>query len=342
MGRAYVPLNESAKFAQDALDMVEYATGAADTPYGKLRAAAGHPEPFTSVHKLRLEVGNEEALMSPEDYPAHYRLITKAIWKKHPRITIVASGRWSWPNAQIPTSPCLTGQRCDAWDDHYYRTPDEMAAMGHLYNGYNRSWPDVFVGEFAANGESTIGESKMTLQAGVAEAIFMLGFEVNGDKVKAASFAPLLNNLKGTKWPYNLINFDAYHNAFAIPSYYIQKMFREAAGDYLLSSTFGADGTALATASVMKSDVIIKVAWYNDTQTTFNCWLTGFRPFKQTATMTVLTSKEGPGAENSLDDPEAVFPVDDLQLSVTQEHNVQAVSMTVEPWSVHVLRLSML
>lgn len=60
-------------------------------------------------------------------YPGHYKLITSAIWSKYPNMTIIASGRWG---PSIDGSPCLTGQRCDAWDDHYYRTPDVMAAMG--------------------------------------------------------------------------------------------------------------------------------------------------------------------------------------------------------------------
>ena len=30
-------------------------------------------------------------------------------------------------------------------DDHFYRTPDEIAGFGHYYDDYNRSWPPVFV-----------------------------------------------------------------------------------------------------------------------------------------------------------------------------------------------------
>ena len=55
--------------------------------------------------------------------------------------------------------------RCDTWDDHYYRTPDDMAALTTRYDDYNRSWPPVFVGEFAANGAG----AKPNLRAAVAE-----------------------------------------------------------------------------------------------------------------------------------------------------------------------------
>jgi len=327
MGREYVPLNRSWQFAQDALDLVEYATGSPESPYGKLRAAAGHPAPFTTVEKLRLEVGNEEARMGAEDYPAHYQLITNALWKRYPNLTVVASGRW---NGAVPASPCLTGQRCDAWDDHYYRTPDQMAAMGHEYDSYNRSWPDVFVGEFAAN----VG-GQMTLQAGVSEAIFMLGFEVNGDKVKSASFAPMLRNVNATQWAYDLINFDAYRSAYALPSYYMQTMFREAAGEYLLESTLSTNSTALATASLQGQDLIIKIAWYNESATTLNVSLKGFGSFRSDALLTTLTSQDGADAVNSFEAPEAVVPT---QSKATISD--AGVVISIPAWSISVLRMT--
>lgn len=74
----------------------------------------------------------------------------------------------------------------------------------------------MFVGEFAAN----IGGHE-TLQAGVAEAMFLLGFEHNGDKVVASSFAPLLRNVHGTQWAYDLINFNS-SRLYTLPSYSMQ------------------------------------------------------------------------------------------------------------------------
>lgn len=284
---------------------------------------------FFTLEQLRLEVGNEERLMGPADYPAHYRLITGRLWDKHPKLTIVASGRWG---PSIEGSPCLTGQRCDAWDDHYYRSPDEMAAMGHIYDDYNRSWPDVFVGEFAANR----GHQK-TLKAAVAEAVFMLGFEANGDKVKSSSFAPLLNHINATQWDYNLINFDSSH-LFALPSYYMQLMFREAAGDVLLASYLDSDSVTMATAALEKkshgkTDVIIKVASYGANATELTINLHGLTPMDSFGIVNVLTSAAGPDAANTLANPTFVTPT-------TSKVEVKATSFTFEvpAWSVSVLR----
>lgn len=147
MGRRYVPAAQSETFAQDAVDMLDFANAApASSPWAAVRERMGHAAPFGLS---RVEVGNEERDMSGEGYPAHYELITRRLWAAYPSLHIVASGRWGPP---IEGSPCLTGQRCDLWDDHYYRPPDVMAAMGGEYDRYNRSLPKVYVGEFAANG----------------------------------------------------------------------------------------------------------------------------------------------------------------------------------------------
>ena len=165
----------------------------------------------------RVEVGNEEHDMP--GYSSHYRLITTALWKHTPNLTVVASGRWGPP---MDGHPCLTGQRCDIWDDHYYRAPATMAAMGATYDTYNRSLPKVFVGEFSAK-DFKAKVSPHSLRQALAEAIFLLGFERNADVVVASSFAPLCNNVNGTQWSYNLFNFNASH-MYALPSYHAQTL----------------------------------------------------------------------------------------------------------------------
>ena len=189
-----------------------------------MRVKMGRKAPFRLT---RVEVGNEERAM--EGYASHYQLITSKLWQRYPDLTIVASGRWG---PSIKGSPCLSGQRCDVWDDHYYRHPDVMAGMGAVYDDYNRSLPKVFVGEFAAKSLSTKEGSNTgvrTLRAALAEGIFMIGFERNADVVVASSFAPLCNNMKGTQWSYNLINFNA-SNLFVLPSYHAQVLCRAISG----------------------------------------------------------------------------------------------------------------
>jgi alpha-N-arabinofuranosidase len=316
MGRAYIPLNESQVFADDALDLIEFANGVTSTKYGQIRASMGHGASFGLK---RIEVGNEETLMGANDYPAHYRLITQAVWKVHPEMYVVASGRWG-PSTN--GHPCLTGQRCDAWDDHYYRTPDQMAAMASQYDNYARTMPDVFVGEWAAN----VG-GKQTLQAAIAESAFLLGFEANADKVKSSSFAPLLRNVDGTQWAYDLINFDG-SRLYALPSYDAQIMLRNARGDYTVRTV--SSGLTKVTATVETSTGLLNIKAVNYGATANDATITigGFRTVASTATVTTLTSVDGPTAENSFASPHHVQPV---------ESNVPVAGgvlhMTVPAWS---------
>lgn len=298
MGRPYVPLNQSQVFADDALDLIEFANGGTGTKWGQSRASMGHSAPFGLK---RIEVGNEESLMGPEDYPGHYKLITQAVWKVYPTMYVVASGRWG-PSTN--GHPCLTGQRCDAWDDHYYRTPDQMAAMTTQYDNYDRKLPDVFVGEWAAN----VG-GKQTLQAAIAESAFMLGFEANADKVKSSSFAPLLRNVDGTQWAYDLINFDS-SRVYALPSYDAQVMLRNARGDYTVRATFAGLTKATATVDTAAGMLYIKAVNYGGTASSVSITVGGFRTVASTATVTTLTSAEGPNAENSLATPHHVQPTE--------------------------------
>lgn len=327
MGRAYVPMNESAAFAQDALDLLDYANAdPAASTYAALRSDMGHPASFGLD---RVEVGNEERLMDAADYPSHYQLITVKLWERYPKLTIVASGRWGAP---IAGSPCLTGQRCDVWDDHYYRKPDVMAGMGAVYDAYNRSLPRVFVGEFAAKGMSG------SLRAALAEGIFRLGFERNADVVESSSFAPLCNNVKGTQWSYNMLNFNSTH-LFTLPAYHTQAMMASSLGRHTLLATLdppyvpsesheddepppseAADGghggpqapTAnwLASASLGGTDLAtlaIKLVNYGAAARLVDVVWAGAKPLATVMRATVLTADD-PDAVNTLDVPDAVVP----------------------------------
>ena len=97
-----VPLDQLDPFVQDALDLIEFANGPADSVWGAQRAAMGHPEPF---HLKFLGVGNEQW---GEDYFARYRIFQEALKAQHPAVLLVApagpgvdDGSWklAWDHA---------------------------------------------------------------------------------------------------------------------------------------------------------------------------------------------------------------------------------------------------
>ncbi len=68
----------------DLADFVEYVNGDAGTPWGRRRAADGHPAPY----ELRyLELGNEERL--DENYWRKFQPLAEAIWARDPQMILV-------------------------------------------------------------------------------------------------------------------------------------------------------------------------------------------------------------------------------------------------------------
>ena len=90
---AHVPLCDLESYIQDALDLIEFANGAVDTPWGKIRADMGHPAPFNL--KL-IGIGNEQW---GKEYPEHLEPFVKAIRKKYPDL-----------DALVPMHGTLTDQ----------------------------------------------------------------------------------------------------------------------------------------------------------------------------------------------------------------------------------------
>lgn len=80
-----VPLDEMQEWIDDALDLIEFANGNADTKWGKIRCDMGHAEPFNLEY---LAVGNEEV---GQGFWDRYDLFHKAIKEKYPQIKIINS-----------------------------------------------------------------------------------------------------------------------------------------------------------------------------------------------------------------------------------------------------------
>ncbi|MBO5353861.1 MAG: alpha-L-arabinofuranosidase [Lachnospiraceae bacterium] len=198
---------------QDTLDALEYAKGSADTKWGAVRAAMGHPEPF----RLRyLEIGNEN---NGEEYEKRYEYFRERILKEYPDLIIIA-------NTHVEEK----GLQLDIADEHFYDRTEWFAAHADQYDKTDRQGPGIFVGEFAV-----VAGNRRTLYAALGEADFMIGLERNQDIVRMAAYAPLFENVDYVAWEPNLIAFNGLQN-YAIPSYYVWKLFGENRGKYVLES----------------------------------------------------------------------------------------------------------
>ena len=229
-----VPNDKLGPWIQDALDAIEYANGPADSPWGSLRAKAGHPRPF----KLKyMEIGNENGGPVYED---HYRQFHDAIKAKYPEMVLVA-------NSPVRSRPM------DVLDEHYYDSPEFFMRNATRYDTYDRKKsPKIYVGEYAV----TQGCGKGNLRAAVGEAAFMTGMERNSDIVVMASYAPLFVNCGWRQWNPDAIDFDN-SRVYGTPSYHVQKMFSANRGNVVL----GLDFQAPAAASSLKGGAIGVGTW---------------------------------------------------------------------------------
>ena len=98
---AYIAVNSGLGGTKDAVEEVQYANGAADTPMGKLRAANGHPAPFKV---LWWSIGNEMyggwqlGHMPLEKYVLKHNEFAEAMRAVDPSIKLIAvgdAGKWS-------------------------------------------------------------------------------------------------------------------------------------------------------------------------------------------------------------------------------------------------------
>jgi len=79
-----IPAVNSYEKPQDMADFVEYVNGSADSPWGKRRAADGHPKPYGLKY---VEFGNEEKV--DEDYWKRFEPAAKAMWAEDPALVLV-------------------------------------------------------------------------------------------------------------------------------------------------------------------------------------------------------------------------------------------------------------
>ncbi len=218
--KAACPEYDMGPWVQDALDLIEFANGSANTVWGKVRKELGHSAPF----KLKyLALGNEEV---GEEFPPRYEIIAKAVKEKYPKIKLIHSAgpfpagseyKRGWAAARKAGAELI--------DEHYYTSPQWMLANVDRYAKYSSRKPKVFVGEYASWGN--------TMFNAAAEAAYMTGLENAAHAVSMACYAPLLCNVGYRNWSPDLIYFDN-HRVQRTLNYYVQKLFMENQPDYTL------------------------------------------------------------------------------------------------------------
>lgn len=222
---------ELEEYIQDAIDLIEFANGSADTKWGAVRAEMGHPEPFGLEY---LGVGNEQWETEDNEFFKRAKKFEHRIHEKYPEIKIIGTAGpdvsseryvagWNFYRTEMKENPnCV-----HAVDEHYYARPEWLYENVHFYDNYDRD-VKVFAGEYACHipGLASLMNcpGANTLGAALAEAAFLTGVERNADVVIMACYAPLFARLGYTQWSPDLIWFNG-GKSYGTPSYYVQQMY---------------------------------------------------------------------------------------------------------------------
>lgn len=307
---AHVPLCDLDSYIQDALDLIEFANGAVDTPWGKVRADKGHPAPFNLKF---IGIGNEQW---GKEYPEHLEPFVKAIRKKYPDIKIVGS---SGPNSEGEQFdylwPEMKRLKADLVDEHFYRPEAWFLSQGARYDNYDRKGPKVFAGEYACHGK---GKKWNHFHASLLEAAFMTGLERNADVVHMATYAPLFAHVEGWQWRPDMIWFDNLNSVRTV-SYYVQQLFATHKGTNVLSLTMnkkpvtGAEGQnglfASAVCDKNKNEIIVKVANTSDKKQPLSLIFNGLKKKEVlSGARCIKLSSADMDKDNTIENPLAIIP----------------------------------
>lgn len=215
------PMEDMEMWAQEALDLIEWANGDVNTKWGKVRADAGHPAPFNLKY---LGIGNEEKI-TPE-FAERFKYIYNKVVAKYPDIVIVGTAgpgshkgnpdyEAGWKLADELGMPII--------DEHYYEKNDYFI-NNRQYDNYPRDRKTkVYLGEYASKDKK--------LMDALAEALYLMHVERNGDVVTMTSYAPLFARKNATNWNPDLIYYDN-ERPFLTCSYYVQQMFGLSSGTH--------------------------------------------------------------------------------------------------------------
>lgn len=307
---AHVPLCDLESYIQDALDLIEFANGAVDTPWGKIRADMGHPAPFNL--KL-IGIGNEQW---GKEYPEHLEPFVKAIRKKYPDIKIVGSSGPDSEGEQFDYLwPEMKSLKADLVDEHFYRPEAWFLSQGARYDNYDRKGPKVFAGEYACHGK---GKKWNHFHASLLEAAFMTGLERNADIVHMATYAPLFAHVEGWQWRPYMIWFDNLNSVCTV-SYYVQQLFATHKGTNVLSLTMnkkpvtGAEGQnglfASAVCDKNKNEIIVKVVNTSGKKQSLSLIFNGLKKKEVlSGARCIKLSSTGMDKDNTIENPLAIIP----------------------------------
>ena len=333
-----VAMDQLDPYIQDALDLIEFANGPADSKWGRVRVGMGHPSPFNLKF---IGVGNEQW---GSQYIERYKAFVKAIKEKYPDIKIV-TGTGPSPSGKDfdYASEELKKLNAQLVDEHYYANPEWFFQNATRYDNYDRKSFKIFAGEYAAQSKFTCSpDNQNNWKCALSEAAFMTGLERNAGVVYMCSYAPLFAHVDAWQWTPDLIWFDNLRS-YGTPNYYVQKLFSNNKGTEVLPMLLenkpltGQNGLyASAAFDKNTNEIILKMVNSDQKAQAADIVLKSSKKMGTKAKMIVLKS-EDLSKVNSLEQPTLLSPVEsEIVLKG------KTVNQVLEPYSFSVIRIKVL
>src|ERR1035437_311225 len=299
-------------YIQEALDWMEYCNGPADSRWGKVRAANGHPQPYNVKY---WEIGNETWAMGADAYVQAVKDFVPPMRKKYPSVKIAVCGghNTSAGNEGNWDETLLQGDVTKLYDYlsiHHYENADRFGERVQDFDDHFVYLRDLI--RASQNPKIKLYVSEWNVReasewrCGLYAAGLLNVFERRSDVVEIGGPALFMRHVSAPRWDNAFINFDQ-TGWFPAPNYVVMKLWHDNFAPNLLAAAGDAKGVNLTATKSEKGDrVYLKAVNPGKNAATVKVEMTGGVKLRRAAMQ--LVAPGSLSSRNSLEHPAAVAP----------------------------------
>ena len=301
------------ELVQDILDWIEYCNGPADSKWGKVRAANGHPEPYNVKY---WEIDNEAWAMGAEGYADAVRKIAPLMKKADPSIKVVACGSAGYAQRPmgLPWNKYIIDHCADLIDYlslHHYEPPNGFADGPSRYEDFFEKTGELIRQSKNPNMKIYISEWSVQTtdwRTGLYAGGLLNSFERCGDFLAIGGPALFLRHTstKNQEWK-AFVNFD-HRTWFPAPNYVVMKLWRDHYAPLRIEMT-GDPGKLNAIATKSNDGTKLHFKAVNPSPEPVAVILNVKAGFDVGKAELELVAPDSLDAQNTLDNPHVVRPV---------------------------------
>ena len=319
---------EFTNYAQDVLDLIEYANAPSTAGYwASLRSANGSEQPFNLKY---IQVGGDNY---GDVYWRNFEALKKIINKKYPDIVVLASTGFAGNGVEFDTAWNRIGTDAMVSENVTDSREYPLSQFVTRYDSYATDGTDVMVQYKSEALKKGTQIKDNNLFCAVQEGAFATGIERNSGVVKMSSYMTAFSKIDAGKNTQSLAWFDN-ESIVLTPSYYTQMIFAGNYGGNYVNSNLSADDDGIyqsVTIDEGAQALYIKLVNVSGSRQTLSINLSGFDDISVASMQSV-----GADTKSSFNSPkkQTVAPVQ-------QDLEFEASNIDVEllPYSANVVRV---